>query len=224
MTRPAIVVGPADRVLVLGQTGSGKSTLVRALFYGHRALVVVDPKHEELLPRSITVYTPADFRRVYPQRSTRVVFRPNPEDPRSDDVDEIIRRVLAYGRTRVVFHEMVGYAGANRVVPAVARLWKTGRTLLAPAVACSQRPIGLHNDVIAESEHVFAFDLALEGDRRKVAGIGGDGFLERPADKYGFLYYGPGTGGRVVSCPPLAAPPPQAQAEPTRPAARPSSA
>lgn len=211
MTRPGFEIGATDRVLVLGQTGSGKSTLVRALFYGHRSLVVVDPKHEELVPRSITVYTPADFRQVFPQRSTRVVFRPDPESKAGDDVDEVIRRVLAFGRTRVIFHEMVGYAGASRIVPAVARLWKTGRSLSAPAVACSQRPNGLHNDVIAESEHVFAFDLALESDRRKVAGIGGDGFLERPAARHGFLYYGPATAGRVITCPPLSAPPPQAE-------------
>jgi hypothetical protein len=134
------------------------------------------------------------------------VFRPNPEDHRADDLDEVIRRVLAYGRTCLLLHETVDYANPNRIVPALRRAVKTGRTLGVPVVACSQRPIGLHNDVIAESDHVFAFDLALEGDRQKIAGVGGPGFLERPRERHGFLYYGPTSGGRVVACPPLAAP------------------
>lgn len=208
------VIAPADRVLIVGRTGSGKSTLARALFYGQRQLVVVDPKHEELLARSITVYTPREFAQVYPQRSTRVVFRPDPESGRHDDIDEMVRRVLRYGRTCLLLHETVDYATPTRIVPALRRAVKTGRTLEVPVVACSQRPVGLHNDIVAEADHVFAFDLGLPGDREKVAGVGGDGFLVPPAAEHGFLYWGHRTtAGRVVECPPLALPPP-----PTRPA------
>lgn len=197
-------IGPTDRVLVVGRTGSGKSTLARALFYGQRQLVVVDPKHEEVLPRSITVWSPREFAQVYPQRTTRVLFRPDPEAVRSDDVDEMLRRVLRYGRTCVLLHETVDYASPTRILPSLRRAVKTGRSLNVPVISCSQRPIGLHNDIVAESDHVFAFDLGLDGDREKIAGVGGAGFLERPGHEHGFLYWGVRTtAGRVVSCPPL---------------------
>lgn len=212
MPRPDLTIGPTDRVLIVGQTGSGKSTLARALFYGHRSLVVIDPKHEELLPRAGVAYTPAEFRQLWPQRTTRVVFRPNPEDARADDVDEVIRRVLAFGRTCLLLHETVDYANPNRMVPALRRAVLTGRSQHVPVVACSQRPIGLHNVVISESQHVFAFDLAMEPDRKKIAGVGGPGFLERVGEgSHEFLYHGPGTAGGVIRCPPLSAPPPQAE-------------
>jgi hypothetical protein len=206
------VIAPSDRVLIVGRTGSGKSTLARALFYGSRQLVVVDPKHEEVLPRSVTVWSAREFSQVYPQRTTRVLVRPDPEDPRSGELDDIIRRILRYGRTCLLLHETVDYATPTRILPALRRAQKTGRSLDLPVVSCSQRPIGLHNDIISEADHVFAFDLGLDGDREKIAGVGGPGFLERPSHEHGFLYWGHRTtGGRVVSCPPLvlpASPPP----------------
>lgn len=201
------VVEPSDRVLIVGRTGSGKSTLARALFYGQRNLVVIDPKHEEVLPRSVTIHTPREFSQTFPQRATRILFRPDPESARSEDVDEVVRRILRYGRTCLLLHETVDYATPTRIVPALRRAIKTGRSLSVPVVACSQRPIGLHNDVISEADHVFAFDLGLDGDREKIAGVGGPGFLERPPHEHGFLYWGHRTtGGRVVSCPPLSLP------------------
>ncbi len=220
MSRPDFTLGPTDRVLIVGRTGSGKSTLARVLFYGHRSLVVIDPKHEEVLARSITVSTPAEFRRVFPQRATRIVFRPDPEDHRATDVDEVIRRVLTYGNTCLLLHETVDYATPTRIVPSLRRAIKTGRSLGVPVVACSQRPIGLHNDVIAEAEHVFVFDLAIEGDREKVAGIVGDGVRERVGRPFEFLYAGPGTSGGVVRCDPIRLPAEPSAAPPATTEAR----
>lgn len=206
MSDAGFAIGPTDRTLIVGRTGSGKSTLARALFYGYRNLVVVDPKHEEVLPRSLTVYTPEEFRQAYPQRATRIVFRPDPENKRSTDVDEVLRRVLVYGKTCVLLHEATDYATPTRIIPGLRRAVKTGRSLGVPVVICSQRPIGLHNDVIAEAEHVFVFDLHLEGDRDKLAGVAGDGVRERVGRPWAFLYYGPTTGGNVVQCSPIRPP------------------
>lgn len=208
----AFTIDPTDRVLIVGRTGSGKSTLARALFYTSRNLVVIDPKHDEIVPRALVCYTPAEVRQAFPQRSTRIVFRPDPEDVRADDVDQVIRRVLQYGRTCLLLHETVDYATPTRIVPALRRASKVGRSLGIQLVSLAQRPIGLHNDIVAEAGHIFAFDLSLDGDRDKIAGVGGAGFLERPPADHGFGYWGERTtAGRVVWCPPLdlpAAPPP----------------
>lgn len=203
MTR--FTLAPSERVLIVGRTGSGKTTLARVLVGGYRNLVVIDPKWRFELPRTLTLYSPADFRQVYPQRSTRIIFRPDP-NALFDQVDEVLGRVLTFGRTAINVDEALDLATATRIVPAYRRLVKTGRELLCPVISCSQRPTGLHNDVIAEAEHLFAFDLHLATDRAKVAGIGGDGLLEQPGEPYAFFYYGPATGGQVVRCPPLALP------------------
>lgn len=217
---PEIVIGPTDRVLIVGRSGSGKSTLARAMFYGQRNLVVVDTKHEEVLPRSLTVFDAAGFRQAFPQRSTRILFRPDPDDVRGLELDQVARRILTYGRTMLLIHDVGDFATATRIVPGLRRAVKLGRSVSAPVVALSQRPIGLHNDITAEANHIFAFDLSLEDDRKKIAGVGGPGFLEGPPDQFGFLYWGEQTtGGAVVRCPPLDTP----AASPPSPADAPNS-
>lgn len=202
----AFDIGITDRVLIVGRAGCGKSTLARALFYGYRNLVVIDPKHEEIVPRAVVVYTFEQFRQVYPQRSTRVVFRPDPTDPRHADVGQVIARVLEYRRACLLLHETVDYASSTWILPELRRAVKIGRSLEVKVVALAQRPMGLHNDVIAESEHVFIFDLAMQGDRDKLAGIAGDGARERVGHLFDFLYCGPATRGDVVRCPALQLP------------------
>lgn len=199
-----LLIGPTDRVLICGFSGSGKSTLARALFYGQRNLVVVDSKHEEELPRSLTVFDSAGFRQAFPQRSTRILFRPDPDDVKGVELDKVCRRVLVYGRTMLLIHDVGEYATATRIVKGLRRMEMLGRSVSAPVVTLAQRPIGLHNDILAEANHIFAFDLSLEDDRRKLAGIGGPDFLTASAERFGFLYWGrTTTAGRVVVCPPL---------------------
>lgn len=199
-------MGPTDRVLVVGTTGSGKSTATRAMTVGYRNQVVIDPKHDEALPRSITVYTPAEFARVYPQRATRILYRPDASLDRGEDVDQVMARVERYGRTAVIVHEAMFYATAAWILPSYRRLQVAGRGRGIPVWSLSQRPMGLHNVLLSEATHVLLFDLALEGDRRKIAGIVGDGAMERPGIPFSFGYYGPSTGGGLVRCDPLELP------------------
>lgn len=201
-----IEIRPDQHLLICGATGSGKSTLARVLTYGYSRLVVVDPKHEEDVPRALVAYTPAQFRQLWPQRSPRVVFRPDPRDTRHRDVGEVIARVLGFRNTRLVLHETVYYAGAAWIVPELQHALMTGRTLNVGVAACSQRPIGLHNVVLSEASHVFVFRLSLEGDREKLAGIMGPAVLTPPPVPFGFLYGGPAAGGTVVACPPIRVP------------------
>jgi hypothetical protein len=198
-----IVIGPADRVVIVGQTGSGKSTLARLLTSADRQLVVVDPKWEEELEGAI-VAEAADFHRVWPQRSTRVILRPDPVR-QGDDVDAAIARVLRWGRTRILFHEVVDYASSSRVLPALRRAAKVGRSLGVSLVVCSQRPVGVHNDVLAEADHLVAFRLLLEGDRQKVEGIIGEPLPALVGHE--FVYWSPAT--RLVRCPPIQMPRPR---------------
>ena len=77
--------------------------------------------------------------------------------------DEIIRRVLRYGRTALLVDESVGLADTARIVPAYRRAIVTGRELYVPVISCTQRPTAVHNVVLSEAEHYFVFDLQLDG-------------------------------------------------------------
>lgn len=197
-----IVIGPTDRVVIVGQTGSGKSTLARRLVEGDRQLVVVDGKWEEIVAGGVVVPA-ADFHRVWPQRSRRVVVRPDPT-LEGDDVDRVLARVMRYGRTRVLVHEIADLASSTRVLPSLRRAAKLGRSLGVSLVLCSQRPVGVHNDVLAEADHVIAFRLLLEGDRAKVEGIIGEPLP--PLAGHSFVYWSARTG--LVRCPPIDPGPP----------------
>ena len=199
---PDFTIGPGEHVLIVGQNQSGKSTLARALTAGYRNQVVIDPKHEETLARSVTVYSPGEFARTYPQRSTRVVFRPDAGLDRGEDVGQVMARVERYGSTAVVVHEAMFYATAGWILPPYRRLEVAGAGRGISVWSLSQRPITLHNVLLSEAKHVLVFDLTLEPDRRKIAGITGPGALERPGVPFGFGYYGPTTGG-LVRCDPL---------------------
>lgn len=198
---------PSERVTIVGRTNSGKTTLARLLVGGDRNLVVIDPKWRfELARTQLAVGTARAFAELWPQRSTRVVYRPDPGSRKHDDVDEVIARVLRYGRTRILVDEAMGLASPSVIIPAYARAITQGRELLVSVVSLTQRPRGVHNVLFSEAEHLFVFDLAVASDREKVADIGGDQLAERPREDHAFWYVGPATNGAAVHCPPLRIP------------------
>jgi hypothetical protein len=192
--------GRATRTLIVGRTQSGKTTLAQLLVAGYSSLVVIDHKRRFELGRAVTVEGPAAFRQTWPQRARRVIYWPDHRANRSADVELVIDRILAYGRTAVVVDEAMELCNAAWILPAYKRAVTQGAALYVPVYSVTQRPIGVHNVLLTEAEHLFAFDLAGEGDRAKLAAFFGAELVERPALPFAFTYAG---GGRVVRCAPL---------------------
>lgn len=196
--------GHAQRILVVGRTQSGKTTLVKQLVGGYSSLVVIDPKRRFELPGVVVVdRDPRLFAQTWPQRHRRVVYRPDPNAERSADAGLVIRRVLRYGRTALVIDEAMALCTQGWIQPDYKNAITQGAELLVPVYSLTQRPVGVHNVLLTEAEHFFVFDLQSATDRDKVADFVGDGAGERPRVAYGFLYAGVATDGRVVTCPPL---------------------
>lgn len=169
---------------------------------GYRSMVVIDAKHEESLARSITLYDVSSFAQTFPHRSSRIVFRPDPA-LEGADVDAVFARVMRYGHTAVVVHDAALFATATRIPPNYRRAILTGASVQVPVWSLIQRPIGVHNVLLSETDHVFLFTLHLLGDREKLAGVVGPGALEPAGVPFSFLYYGPSTAGQTIRCDPL---------------------
>lgn len=192
--------GRATRTLIVGRTQSGKTTLAQLLVSGYSSVVVIDHKRRFELSRAVVLEGPAAFRQSWPQRARRVIYYPDHRAQRGADVDEVLGRILAYGRTAIVVDEAMELCNQAWILPAYKRAITQGAALLVPVYSVTQRPIGVHNVLLTEAEHLFAFDLAGEGDRAKLAAFYGAELAERPLEPFGFSYAGDG---RVVRCAPL---------------------
>jgi len=218
---PRFRIEPTDRTLIVGHTGSGKTTLALELIRGYRSLVVIDPKWRVQVPGAGVISgSPRAFAQWWPQRIRRVIYRPDPRLRRHEDVDEVIGRVLAYGRTCLYVDEAMELASPGAILPAYKRAITQGRELYVPVVSASQRPVGIHNTILTEAEHCFAFKLTSSGDRDKLAAFYGDDAGAVILEPFAFLYAGTRTGGVVYRCPPLElGAGPRAAPEPTSEAA-----
>jgi hypothetical protein len=185
----------ADRVIVVGKTGSGKTYLSRKLLAPVSNLVIIDSKG------TLGEWAIKDDPIIRLQK--RLGFR---------DEDGRIRYIPPAGTraaTRLWYHDLlqVAYNEGDCIVyidelfavappntdppPALTTLYTRGRERRAGVWSCTQRPTWIPLFALSESDHFFCFRLHLVEDRKRMSAFMGPAVLEVPPDKYGFWYYAP---------------------------------
>jgi energy-coupling factor transporter ATP-binding protein EcfA2 len=210
----------ADRMFIVGRSGSGKSYLARSLLelydddestpteFRARA-VVFDPNGTFVYPGKI-VRRPEE---VAPSRQFPVIiYRPGPEAMTAEAWNEALQRLFHYkGRLLLLIDEFTALdtlfqkrsiEGGNFLTAYMGR----GRALGKAAIIVTQAPASIPLTVIRNAERFAIFDLPLEDDRDRMAGVVGRYTTEtrkgevirvdlrerRALGKFQFWYSGPG--------------------------------
>lgn len=196
-------IRPGDRILVVGPTNSGKSTLATtwASTGAWPRSLILDPKLDDsALPRgrdgqltALIAYGVDAAARALRAGAGRVVYRPRPEDfdDLPDRFDELVRIIYVGGGGRaIVLHETADVAPSTGSRRYLSATWRQGRSLGIPIVAITQRPVGVDRHALSEPSTVALFRLQHPDDRRLVAQLVGlDSAAQLPAitRPFGFL-------------------------------------
>jgi energy-coupling factor transporter ATP-binding protein EcfA2 len=202
-----------DRVLVLGQTQSGKSELLNYLAASIRVQrLVIDTKDELVIPGVEPVTSPA----AIDWRAPLIHFRGGVGD--RDTFQELFDAANRRRNLTVVVHELADLCdyNAHRTPPAVSRYLSQGAAWGRGLLAASQRPVEMPKRARTDVDHVFvmvppgldAADVKTTAELMRLPVPELDrllGELERDFGRYSFLWFERGAGGKLTRCPPLPA-------------------
>ena len=174
-----------ERIFITGRTGSGKSVLINQLLLpGMNHVVLYDYKHEIEYPGAVIFQSMEDFKRK--PNEPFIIYRS--QTGTDEEFDRLCRQCFYRGNNTLVLDEVAQHCNKGLIQPYHDLIMRLGRSKGVGIVNCTQRPRGIHNNILSQCEHFFIFDLIQETDRKKMAEFCGDEVMAR-AKNYTFWYY-----------------------------------
>lgn len=182
-----------DRVLVVGATDTGKSTLAKRIFLSAAApRLVVDPGDSEITGSIPGVVTFSDPNHIPRDAATSRFLPVDPAD--RDAYNRLYERIF-----RQLFPIYVWLDEPDQAAPSTGwpRWVNTtvvqGRKRMIGHLTCSTRPVHLMRSIRGSAKHVIVFDLPSRDDLRAIADDVGVplGVLESAVhslDEHGFAW------------------------------------
>jgi DNA helicase HerA-like ATPase len=191
---PTINLKPEDRAAFFGRTGSGKTTLAKALLLGYKRFVVIDAKHTVNMGPAIPIRR--DFDKKLDRQIIRVPMYDKKRDKRRtaelERWEDVIDAVWRAGNRIMYVDELTLITRPRPLLPSLAKAIRTGRERGLGVWSGSQRPKEIPSEVFTESEHFFIFQLGYALDRLKVVKFTRDELWKTTASIEGhrFTYFG----------------------------------
>lgn len=169
-----------ERCCFLGAAGSGKTTLAYQVVRLYPYSIVLDTKHD-LDFKGFEVFTNLEkmiesLSARNPKNDQRVLFRPERGFER-DTTFELQTRLFEFiwhrKHTAIYIDEATQISTSTNICPSLFDLITRGRSRGIPVLSGSQRPSGLKQEFLSESENIYCFSLRLPADREKAFKFGG---------------------------------------------------
>lgn len=181
-------IGSTERGILVGQVGTGKSTLADYLIADKPSLFVIDPKGDFKLSRPGTIVTNPN--QLGKMTDPVILYRPEPEFSDHNDYNEVFHWLYLRGNTFVYIDELTAVTGRSHAAyPLWLRsLYTQGRGKGIGILAATQRPANLPLFVFSESFRFWKFFLLMARDNHRMAEYMGNAVLHKHRDKHSFFF------------------------------------
>jgi DNA helicase HerA-like ATPase len=183
---------PDQRMVLLGGSGTGKTTLAKALLGAYRGFVLaIDPKGTLGGPKGLEGYvivrSPSGLRRIR-RGYDRVIYRPGPVYSDLRSYDEVYRWAYERGKLLVYTDEIYSTMRGTRSPDWQRACITSGRELGVAMISSTQRPKGIDPRLLSESESIACFKLRKLDDAKYVSEFMGDEIL-KPPPRYAYWWW-----------------------------------
>lgn len=182
-----LLVRRDSRAAIVGQTGTGKTSLALRLLPRTGRLAIIDPKRGIDYPGT-PVYSDPEL--IIRDRPDRFIYRPH--ESALDDIeqyDRVYRYVYETGNITVYTDDVVGIINNSKGPHYLKVCYMMGRAKTVRCIASFQRPSSLPLYLMSEAAQLYVFRLTMPDDIKRARSLAPGYDPSRLKSKYHFHYW-----------------------------------
>ena len=184
-------VGAGERAMVIGRTGSGKTT--GAIWLLSRApgrWLVINAKGDPLLD-ALGPQVPFEARAILAMPDDVRVMVATPRTFEPDELDRVLLELCeSRARISILIDELLYFHGpAGRAGPGLMGLLTRGRSRAQSFIGCSQRPAAVSQFLYSECDYFAIYRLTLPQDWAKLIAVTAKPAIRQRREPYFWGWY-----------------------------------